>query len=122
MLSKYEFVLPTENSKSLVVCANATCCHKLLLIYIRKYIKQACFANQTCPLKYAAQKYVWINIPTCWNCFNEVFYPEVCRRTCHPILLLMNNAPGYFDPFQMENVVVRFFFTSNVTSWKQPYN
>ena len=27
-------------------------------------IQHACFANQTCPLKYAAQKYAWMDIPT----------------------------------------------------------
>ena len=50
---------------------------------------------------------------------HEVFYPEVHRITCHPILLLMDKAPGHFEAFQGENVVVSFF-TLNVTSWKQP--
>ena len=29
------------------------------------------------------------------NWFNEVFYPEVRRRTCHPVLLLMDNDPRH---------------------------
>ena len=93
----------------LVVCANATCCHKLSLMLIGKYNKPAYFANRICSLKHAAQKCALMDISTCWNWFNEVFCPDVCRRTCHQALLLMNNTPGYFDPFQRENVVERFF-------------
>ena len=81
--------------------------------------RPACFAKQTCPLKYAVQKCVWMAIPTCWNWFNEIFYTDVRRRTCHPVILLMDNAPGYFDPFQRENVMMRFLFTSNITRQKQ---
>ena len=58
-------------------------------------------------------------IPTCWNCFNEVFYPEVRRITCQPILLVIDNAPGLVKVFQRENLVVRYVIP-NVTSWKQP--
>jgi len=79
----------------------------------------ACFSNQTCPLKYDAQKCAWMDIPTFWNWFNEVFYPEVHRRTCHPVVFLMDNDPAHCEAFQRENVVVRYF-TPNVTSWKQP--
>ena len=96
-----------------MVCANATCCHKLSLMLIGKYIRPACFANQTCSLKYAAQKCAWMDIPTCWNWFNEVIYPVVRWRICHPVLLLMNNNPGCFEAFQRENVMVRYF-TPNV--------
>ena len=92
-----------------MVCANATCCHKLSLMLIGKYNKPAYFANRICSLKHAAQKCALMDISTCWNWFNEVFCPDVCRRTCHQALLLMNNTPGYFDPFQRENVVERFF-------------
>ena len=38
---------------------------------------------------------------------------------CHAILLLIDNAPGNFETFQRENVVVRLFLP-NVTNWKQP--
>ena len=97
-MPKYGFVLPTIKSikrrkaakRTLVVCANATCCHKIPLKLIGKYNRPACFANQTDPLKYAAQKCVWMEIPAFCNWFNEVFYPVV-RRTCHPVLLLVDN-------------------------------
>ena len=74
-----------------------------------------------------------MDIPTSWNWFNEVFYPEGRRKTCHLVLLLMDNAQGNFEGsmlnvhelnwenFQRENVVVRCF-TLNVTSWKRPCN
>ena len=52
-----------------------------------------------------------------WNWFNEVSYPEVRRRTCHPVVLLMDNAPGNFEAFKKENVMV-CYFTPNVISWK----
>ena len=40
---------------------------------------------------------------------------------CHAILLLIDNAPGNFETFQRENVVVRLF-PPNVTAWKQTCN
>ena len=98
-----------------VVRVNATCCHKLPLVLLGKHNRPACFANQTCLFKYAAQKCASMDIPTCWNWFNEVFFPEVRRITCHPVLLLMDNAPGHFETFQGENVVVRWF-SRNVSS------
>ena len=103
-----------------MVCVNTTCCHKLQLVLIGKYKRPACFSNKTCPIKYSAQKSTWMDIPTCWNWFNEVFYADVHIITYHAALLLMDNAPRYFDPFQTENVVR--LFTFNVTSWKQPCN
>ena len=102
MLPKYGLVLPTEIQNqleavkkakgTLVVCAKATCCHKILLILIGIYNRPACFANQTCPLKHVAQKCACMDTLTCWNWFNEVFYPDVRRRTFHPVLSLMDNA------------------------------
>ena len=92
-----------------MVCANAAYCHKLSLILIGKYKRLAWFANQTFPLKYSAQKRAWIEIPTIWNWFNEVFNPEVRRRTCHPTLLLLDNVSGHFEEFSLPNV----------TNWKQ---
>ena len=80
--------------------------------------RPACFAKQTCPLKYAVQKCASMDIPTCWNWFTEVLNSGVRRSTCNPVVLLMNNDPGHFEAFQRENVVVRYF-TPNVTSWKQ---
>ena len=131
MLPRYGLILQSEDSKTvrgkkkqkervtLVVCANATGSHKLPLMMIGKYNKPACFNSQKCPLKYAAQKRAWMDIPTCWNWFNNVFFPEVRKRTSRPVLLLMDNAPGHFETFQRENVAVHFF-PPNVTSWKQP--
>jgi len=106
-----------EAKRTVVVCANATCCHTFPLMLIRKYKWPVCFANQTCPLKYVAQciKVCLDGILTGWNWSNEVFYPEVLKRTCYPVLLLMFNDPGYFEAFQWENVVVRYFIT-NITS------
>ena len=91
-------------------------CHmlsKLSLMLIGKYNRPACFANQTCSLKYAAQKCAWMDIPACWKWFNEVFYSERHGKTCHPVYCLwtMINGRG--------NALVRYF-TDNVTSWKQP--
>ena len=60
-------------------------------------------------------------IPTCSNWFNEVSNAEVPKRTCHTVLLFVDNYPGHFEGFQKENAVVRVF-TPNVTSWKQPCN
>ena len=91
-----------------MICANATCYHKLPLILIEKYNRPACFANQTCPLKYATRKRTMMNIPTISNWFNKEFYPGVRRRTCYPDLLLMDNDPGHFERFQRENVVMHF--------------
>ena len=102
----YGLVLPTENSKSIrgkkkqMFCAHAPCCHEVLLMLIGKYKRQACFANQTCPLKYAAQNCAWMDIPTWWNWFNEVFYSKIRRRACHPVLSLMDNYPGILRNFK----------------------
>ncbi len=56
---------------------------------------------------------------TCWKWFNEVFVPEVKRRTGRLVLLLMDNAPGHFDAFERDNICI-VFFPPNYTSWKQP--
>ena len=105
-----------RKSNTVGLC-NLTCCDILILIW--KYNRPACFANQACPLKYAAQKCVWKDIPTYWNWFNEVFYPEVRKRTCHPVFFA--HGSGNFETFQSENVMVAFF-RPNVTSWKQSCN
>ena len=43
------------------------------------------------------------------------------KKTCHPVILLMDNDPDSFKAFQRENVVMRYV-SPNVTSWKQPYD
>ena len=91
-----------------MVCANAPYRHKLLLMLTEKYNMSACFVNQTYPLKYVAQKCAWMDIPTCWNWINEVFYPDVRRRSCHPVLLLMD--PGYLEPFQKKECCGALFY------------
>ena len=60
-----------------------------------------------------------MDIPTRWIWYNEVFYPGVRRRTCHPVLLLMDNDPVHFEAFQRENVLVRYL-NINITNWKKP--
>jgi hypothetical protein len=60
-----------------------------------------------------------MDMETCWKSFNEVFVPEIKRRTGRPVLLLMDNAPGHFDAFERDNIHV-VFFPPNSTSWKQP--
>ncbi|XP_065668027.1 jerky protein homolog-like [Hydra vulgaris] len=55
----------------------------------------------------------------CWKWFNEVFHPEVKRKTGLPVLLLFDNAPGHFEAFE-RNLVKVVFFPPNCTSWKQP--
>ena len=60
-----------------------------------------------------------MDVKTCWKWFDEVFVPEVKKRTgCH-ILLLMDNAPGHFEAFECDNIQI-VFFPLNCTSWKQP--
>ena len=65
---------------------------------IGKYNRPKFLSNQICPLEYSAQKR-----PTIWNWFNEIYYPEVRRRIWHPVFLLIDNTPGYFEVFQREN-------------------
>ena len=98
-----------EAKETVVVFENVTCYQKLPLILIGKYDMPACFSNQICPLKYAPQKCVWMDRPTCWNWLYEVSYREVRRRTFHPVILFVDNEQGDFEAFQMENVVVRCF-------------
>ena len=37
-----------------LVCVNAICCHQVGLVLLGKYNRLACYANQTCPLKYTS--------------------------------------------------------------------
>ncbi|KAI6650795.1 hypothetical protein LOD99_7846 [Oopsacas minuta] len=60
-----------------------------------------------------------MDVNTCWKWFNEVFGPEVKKRTGRRVLLLMDKAPGHFQAFERNNVRV-VFFPPNCTSWKQP--
>jgi hypothetical protein len=60
-----------------------------------------------------------MDVETCWKWFNNVFFPEVKRRTGRSALLLLDNAPGHFQAFERDNIRV-VFFPPNCTSWKQP--
>ena len=60
-----------------------------------------------------------MDVETCWKWFNDVFFPEVKKRTGRSVLLLLDNAPGHFQAFERDNIRV-VFFPPNCTSWKQP--
>ena len=131
LLPRYTLLMPFEDLSttrgkkkakervSLVVCANATGTHKLPCTMIGKPKSPACSKKRQWPIKYFSQGKAWMDVDTCWKWFNEVFYPEVKKRTGRPVLLLMDNAPGHFDGFERGNVKVEFF-PPNCTSWKQP--
>jgi hypothetical protein len=131
LLPRYSMLLPNENvdttrgkkkSKdriSLVVCANATGTHKIPCTVIGKPKRPACIRNREWPVKYFNQSRAWMDVATCWKWFDEVFQPEINKRTGRPVLLLMDNAPGHFEAFNRKNIEVAFF-PANCTSWKQP--
>ena len=108
LLPRYSLLMPDEDisttrgkkkSKdrvSLVVCANSTGTHKIPCTMIGKAKKPACMKDRNCPVPYLNQAKAWMDVQTCWKWFNEVFVPEVKKRTGRPILLLMDNAPGHF--------------------------
>ena len=102
---------------SLVVCANATGMHKISCTLIGKVKFPACIKNWEWPVKYISQNKAWLDVSTCWKWFEEVFYPEVRKRTGCPVLLLMDNAPSHFPAFEKNNI--EMFFPPNCTSWKQ---
>jgi len=79
----------------------------------------ACIKDRHWPVPYFNQAKTWMDVETCWKWFNEVFVPEVKRRTRRFVLLLMDNAPRHFDAFRHDNICV-VFFPPNYTSWKQP--
>ena len=131
LLPRYTLLLPCEDISStrgkkkakervsLVVCTNATRTHKIPCTLIGKPKVPACIKNREWPVTYISQNKAWMDVTTCWKWFEEVFYPQVRRRTGRPILLLMDNAPGHFAAFEKNNVKV-VFFPPNCTSWKQP--
>ena len=130
LLPRYTLLLPCEDISStrgkkakervsLVVCTNATGTHKISCTLIGKPKVPSCIKNREWPVTYISQNKAWMDVTTCWKWFEEVFYPQVRRRTGRPILLLMDNAPGHFVAFEKNNVKV-VFFPPNCTSWKQP--
>ena len=80
---------------------------------------RVCIKNREWPVKYISQNKACMDVATCWKWFEEVFYPEVRKRTGFPVLLLMDNPPGHFPAFERNNIKV-VLFPHNCTSWKQP--
>jgi hypothetical protein len=131
LLPKYSILMPNEDISStrgkkktkdrvsLIVCANASGTHKIPCVMIRKPEKPTCIKNQQWPVPYFNQAKAWMDVETCWKWFNEVFVPEIKRRTGHPVFLLMDNVPGHFNAFERGNIRI-IFFPPNCTSWKQP--
>ena len=131
LLPKYTLLMPFEDvgstrgkkrakeRVSLVVCANATGTHKIPCTLIGKPKFPACIRNREWPVKYFNQNKAWMDVATCWKWFEEVFYPQVRKKTGRPVLLLMDNAPGHFAAFEKNNIKV-VFFPPNCSSWKQP--
>ena len=104
---------------SLAVCANTTGTHKIPCTLIGKPKFPACIKNWKWHVKYISRNKAWMDVSTCWKWFEEVFYPEVRKRTGRPVCLLMDNAPGHFPAFGRNNIKV-VFFPPNCTCWKQP--
>ena len=77
-----------------MVCANATGTHLIPCTVIGKPKAPACIQDQEWPLPYYNQRKAWMDVETCWKWFNEVFYPEVKKRTHHRVLLLLDNEIG----------------------------
>ena len=121
LLPKYTLLMPFEDYSStrekkkakervsLVACANATGTHKIPGTLIGKTKFPACIKNREWPVKHISQNKAWMDVSTCWKWFEEVFYPEVRKRTGRPVLLLMNNASGHFPVFERNNIKVVFF-------------
>jgi hypothetical protein len=131
MVPNYTVLMPNEDISTargkkvqkdritLTVCCNATGTHKISLHMIGKPATPACIVGREWPLVYHNQKNAWMDRAVFMKWFDEVFYPEVRRKTGRPVLLLMDNAPGHDEEFVRNNVTVKFL-PPNVTSWKQP--
>ncbi len=129
LLPKYSILMPNEDISntrgkkkakycvSLIVCTNAFGTHKIPCVMIGKPKEPTCIKDRHWLVPYFNQVKAWMDMETCWKWFNEVFVPEIKRRTRHPVLKLMDNAPGHFDAFEHDNIHV-VFFPPNYTSWK----
>jgi hypothetical protein len=102
-----------------IVCANTVGIHKIPCTLIGKSKALACIKDRQWLVPYFSQAKAWMDVETCWKWFNEVFLPEVKKRTRRRVLLLLDNAPGHFEAFERDNVRV-IFFPPNCISWKQP--
>ena len=121
MSAAHEKRKKAKEKVSLVVCANATGTHEIPCTLIGKPKFPVRIKNWEWPVEYISQNVTWMEVFTCWKWFEEVFYPEVRKRTGRPVLLLMDNAPGHFPVFEGNKIKV-VFFSSNCTSWKQTYD
>ncbi len=131
LLPRYSLLMPDEDISTtrgkkkskdrvfLIVCANAVGTHKIPCALIGKPKTPACIKDRQWPVPYFIQPKAWMDVETCWKWFNEVFLPEVKKRTRRRVLLLLDNAPGHFEAFECNNVRI-VFFPPNCTSWKQP--
>ncbi len=131
LLPRYSLLMPNEDilttrgkkkSKdrvSLIVCAVGS--YKIPCALIGKPKAPACIKDHRWPVPYFIQAKACMDVETCWKWFNEVFIPEVKKRTGRRVLLLLDNAPGHFEAFERDNVRI-VFFPPNCTSWKQPWD
>ena len=83
-------------------------------VMIGKYKTPVCIKNRSWPLIYFNQPRAWMDSHTYKKWFDEVFHPAIQKKTSHPVLLLMDNAPGHVKEFKQNNI-----FIANCTSWKQ---
>jgi hypothetical protein len=87
LLMPYEDILTTRGKKkskdwvSLIVCANVVGTHKIPCALIGKPKAPACIRDRKWPVPYFSQVKAWMDVETCWKWFNEVFFPEVKKRT-----------------------------------------
>jgi hypothetical protein len=82
----------SKDRVSLIVCANAVGTHKIPCTLIGKPKAPAYIKDRQWPVPYFSQAKAWMDVETCWKGFNEVFLPEVKKRTRRQVLLLLDNA------------------------------
>jgi len=109
----------SKDRVSLIMCTNTVGIHKIPCALIGKPKAPAYINDRQWPVPYFNQTKAWMDVETCWKWFNEVFLPEVKKRTRCWVLLLLDNVPGHFEAFERDNVGI-VFFPPNCTSWKQP--
>ncbi len=131
LLSRYSLLMPDEDISTtrgkkkskdwvfLIMCANGVGTHKIPCALIGKPKAPTCIKDRQWSVPYFSQAKAWMDMEMCWKWFNEVFLPEVKKRTRCRVLLLLDNALGHFEAFERNNVRI-VFFPPNCTSWKQP--
>ena len=98
-----------SNASGTRVCSNASGTRKISCTLIGKPKSLACIKNREWSVECIGQNKAWMDIATCWEWFEEVFHPEVRKRTGCPALLLMDNAPGHFPAFERNSIKMVFF-------------